>query len=70
MPAFDYVYDDEQVIGLHRRALDVYRAIVASEDVPLQIRPNLYNSVLNMCAQIRAPQLAQYGIQLPQGEIR
>lgn len=55
----DYVFSIEQVRDLHVRALGIFDKLVNEGFVDEAIKPNVYNSVLNMCANVKQSPLAQ-----------
>lgn len=54
----NYAYDLEQVVGLHLRVLRIYKEVIQAADPDEAIKPNLYNSILNMVANVTVSPVA------------
>lgn len=52
-----YTWEEDQVVELHNRALNIWTRIMDENVLPEALQQSVYNSVLNMVAQVEMAQL-------------
>lgn len=54
----EYNYDAQTIYDLHARALGIFGDLCEAIDIPAMVQPNVYNSILNMVAQVKVSPIA------------